>query len=317
MLDIYFYEVFEEEERAIKKYLPDEISAGFTWKTIQESGDTAMPAKLISIRTQSTIPLDWAKDLKGILSRSEGYDHILQYRKDSGVAVNFKHLDNYCSRAVAEHAVLIMMCLLRKLKAQIKNFDGFHRDGLTGMECNGKKALVVGVGKIGSEIVDCLLGLKMEVKGVDIEPKDKRVEYVTLKEGLKEANVVFSALPLTEDTNKMFTIAAFENAKQGIVLVNISRGEITPVKDVKTMLDRGTLGGVGLDVYCCEKELADYLRGHVKEASDDVKMFCELKNRENVIFTPHNAFNTVEAVEEKARQSVEAVVKFVKEGKRE
>ena len=155
--------------------MPDGISAGFTWKTIQENGEKELPAKLISIRTQSEIPLDWANDLDGILTRSQGYDHVLQYRKDTGVDVSFKCLDNYCSRAVAEHAVFVMMCLFRKLKLQIKNFDGFNREGLTGIECKGKKALVVGVGRIGSEIVDCLLGLKMEVSGVDIEPKDSRV----------------------------------------------------------------------------------------------------------------------------------------------
>lgn len=314
MFDIYFYEVFKEEEEAIKRYLPEGISAGFTGKTIQENGEKELPAKLISIRTQSEIPIDWANDLDGILTRSQGYDHVLQYSKDTGVDVSFKCLDNYCSRAVAEHAVFVMMCLFRKLKLQIKNFDGFNREGLTGIVCKGKKALVVGVGRIGSEIVDCLLGLKMEVSGVDIEPKDSRVEYVALKDGLNGADVVFCALPLTENTNKMLNIAVFENAKKRVVLVNISRGEITPIKDIKEMLEKGILGGVGLDVYCCEKDLADYLRGLVSEASDEVKLVCELKNKDNVIFTPHNAFNTVESVEEKAKQSVAAAVKFVKEG---
>ncbi|HBG60765.1 MAG: hypothetical protein A2Y03_04535 [Omnitrophica WOR_2 bacterium GWF2_38_59] len=315
MLDLYFYEAFREEEAAIKRYLPNGISAGFTWKTIQENGDRELPSKLISIRTQSRIPLEWAKDLDGILTRSQGYDHLLQYVKDSGVDVNFKYLEGYCSRAVAEHAVFVMMCLFRKLKAQIKNFDVFHREGLTGMECKGHKALVVGVGRIGREIVDCLLGLKMEVKGVDIDPKDHRVEYVSLEEGVVEADVVFCALPLTKETDKLFNVAAFEKAKKGIVLVNVSRGEISPIGDIKIMLENGVLGGAGLDVYCCEKGLADYLRGHSDTASDEVKLVCELKNRENVVFTPHNAFNTFEAVEEKARQSVEAVVHFIRKGK--
>lgn len=315
MLDIYFYEVFKEEEAAIKRYLPDGISAGFTWKTIQENGDSVLPSKMISIRTQSQIPLDWAQELDGILTRSQGYDHILKYNKDSGVDVNFKYLDNYCSRAVAEQAVLFMMSLFRKIKVQIKNFDGFHREGLTGTESKGKKALVVGVGRIGSEIVDCLLGLKMEVKGVDVAPKDTRVEHVALKEGIPWADVVFCSLPLTVDTNKMLNISAFENAKKGVLLINISRGEITPIKDIKDMLDKGILGGVGLDVYCCEKDLAEYLRGHVDKASDEVRVVCDLKNQENVIFTPHNAFNTVEAVEEKARQSVEAAVNFIQKRK--
>ena len=312
MLDVFFYEVFDEEEKTLRKYLPKKISARFTCKTIQETEERDPPAKLISIRTQSQIPVDWAGKLDGIFARSQGFDHLIAYQKEAGSQVTCGHLDNYCSRAVGEHAVFVMMALFRKIKKQIKNFDKFNRDGITGFECKGRNALVVGVGNIGEEIVDCLLGLKMSVQGVDIEPKDQRIEYVSLKEGFKKADVIFCALPLTKETDNMFNYDILKGAKKGVVFINVSRGEISPIKIIKTLLDEEILGGVGLDVYCCEKELAAYLRGKEKKGTMDIEIICELKGRDNVIFTPHNAFNSVEALEKKAQLSAQQVTNFLK-----
>ena len=66
-------------------------------------------------------------------------------------------------RAVAEQAILLVMALLRKLPQQTQQFPRFHRDGLTGHECAGKKLLVVGVGNIGSEVVRIGQALGMAV----------------------------------------------------------------------------------------------------------------------------------------------------------
>jgi hypothetical protein len=81
-LDVFFYEAFQEEVEALKRYLPTNIEAEFTWKTIQEQGDREPPASVISIRTQSVIPTSWAAKLSGILTRSTGYDHIKAYLQE-------------------------------------------------------------------------------------------------------------------------------------------------------------------------------------------------------------------------------------------
>ena len=83
-MDVFFYEAFEEEEKAIKRYLPADIQAGFSCKTIQEYGSAVPAAQIISIRTQSVIPIEWAQKLSGILSRSTGYDHLTAYLKECG-----------------------------------------------------------------------------------------------------------------------------------------------------------------------------------------------------------------------------------------
>lgn len=314
MIDVMFYEAFEEEEQEIKRIFPADIQAGFTSKTIQEKGDSHSPAKLISIRTQSRIPLGWSQDMKGILTRSQGYDHVLAFRRKSKENIDCGFLGNYCARAVAEQAALMMMALLRKLKSQQKNFISFSRDGLTGLECKGRKVLVVGVGNIGKEIVDIACGLKMAVKGVDIVPDLKGLDYVSLSEGMAWADVVLCALSLTEETAGMLNYRAFGKVHQGVIFVNIARGEIAPIEDLKRLLDEGKIAGIGLDVYPQENLLADSLRAGQPAETPQGKIVLELAKNERVLFTPHNAFNTQEALEQKASLTVESVISYLNKG---
>lgn len=314
MIDVMLYEVFKEEEEAIKKFLPGSVSAQFTNKTIQEDGKKDPPAGLISIRTQSRIPGHWAKSIKGVLTRSHGFDHLLAFQRECRGEVALGYLESYCARAVAEQAVLTMMALLRKLKKQIKNFDAFDREGLTGLECLGRNVLVAGVGCIGGEIVDIVKGLRMNVKGFDIDQRLDDLSYVSLDEGLQWADVVFCALPLTKDTEKIFSYQALSKVGPGLFFINISRGEISPVEDLKRLLDDNILGGISLDVYSQEDVLAHGLRRDPKNKTSAEQIILELSRREQVLFTPHNAFNTQEAVKRKAAQSAEAIGCHVKHG---
>lgn len=317
-MDVMFYEAFKEEEEALKRFLPDGIQAGFTWKTIQEQNEKTPPAGLISIRTQSRIPLDWGKSIKGILTRSQGVDHLIAFRRESGSAIAYGHLDNYCARAVAEQAILMMMALWRKFTKQLNHFNAFTRDGLTGRECRGREVLVAGVGHIGSEIVNMAQGLQMTVKGFDIERKIKGLRYVSLSEGIAVADVVFCALPLTKETNELLNYDIFKKASPGLIFINISRGEIAPAEDLKKLLEEGILGGIGLDVYPQESVLADCLRStqgkHKMSESAAVKAVLQMAQRDQVLFTPHNAFNTTEALEQKASLSAAAIVCQLKTG---
>lgn len=315
ILKVIFYEVFEEEKAALKKFLPKDVSAEFTRETIQERGKRMPPAPLISVRTQSLIPLGWAPHLQGILTRSQGYDHLIRFRRKVKTKVSCGYLGNYCARAVAEHAILAAMALLRKFKKQERSFETFSRDGLTGRECQGKRALVIGVGHIGSQIAAIAKGLGMTVKGVDIVRTSKGLEYVSLKEGMAWADIVFCAASLTEKTDGMLHYRVFKKARQGLIFVNVSRGEISPAEDLSRLILEDFLGGVSLDVYDDEEALAHYLRGSRKKNNCRIRLMMKLTGRDNVLLTPHNAFNTQEALEEKARLSAEAVTCFLKNGK--
>lgn len=299
-MDIHFYEAFEEEAAALRRHLPSQVRAGFTWKTIQEAGDPEPPAPLISIRTQSVLPPAWTGKVRGIVSRTTGFDHLV------GVQIPCAYLPHYCGRAVAEQAILLMMALLRKLPQQTGQFPKFLRDGLTGRECMGKKLLVVGVGDIGSEIVKIGIGLGMDVRGVDILQKYPFVTYGSIEESLSWADVIICAMNLTKENAAYFRYDVLKRARPGVVFVNVARGELSPTNDLVKLLDEGHVGGLALDVYENESALAVGLRSG--------KSGFPLLGRPNVILTPHNAFNTAEAVERKAEQTVQQVEHFLKFG---
>lgn len=311
---ICFYEAFEEEAEALKRYLGPNVKALFTDKTIQESGHSALPASMISTRTQSVFPDDWADDLKGIITRSTGYDHILAYRQRTRVAVPAGYLPLYCHRAVAEQAMLLWTALLRKLPLQQTQFYAFHRDGLTGRECLAKHLLVVGVGHIGSQVCRIGHGLDMQVKGVDLDPRFDDVAYCDIEDGLDWADIVVCAMNLTDQNRGYFDYDRLKRAKPGLVFVNVARGELSPPVDLLRLMDEKHLSALGLDVYDHESTLAVALRTGESCDDEQVAAILALARKDNVILTPHNAFNTIEAVERKSQQSVEQLSHFLNTG---
>ncbi len=312
--DVYFYEAFAEEQEKLKHYLPADIKAGFTGKTIQEAAHQAAPAPVVSIRTQSLIPPEWASSLRGLLTRSTGYDHVKLYRDKNNPTLFCGYLPLYCHRAVAEHALMLWMALLRKLPQQQRQFITFHRDGLTGSECEKKTLVVFGVGNIGYELTRIGRGLGMTVLGVDIEHTHNDVDYVTPEDGLRRANIIVSAMNLTADTKNYFTAEKFSMVRPGVIFVNVSRGEISPAATLLAQLDGGRVAGIGLDVYNEESELAVSLRSKKESANPEVRALLELCRRDAVITTPHNAFNTTESVDRKSAQSVEQLQSLSKKG---
>jgi D-lactate dehydrogenase len=307
MYDVYFYEAFDEEQNMLKKYLPANLKGGFCWETIQEKGDTLPPAPIISTRSQSIIPKDWADKLKAILSRSTGYDHLKKYEETTSKKIDLGYLPLYCNRAVAEQAMLLWMSLLRKLPVQMKQFENFERSGISGIECQGKLLVVVGVGNIGSEIVKVGQGLGMIVRGVDIVERYPFLSYRDINEVLPEADILVCAMNLTKDNINYFNYEKLKKAKKGVIFINIARGEMSSSGDLLKLVKQNHIGGLGLDVYNEESELAVTLRSGTEIKNAEVLATLKLKEFSNVIFTPHNAFNTIEAVDRKAKQSIEQI----------
>ncbi|MGV8056478.1 MAG: NAD(P)-dependent oxidoreductase [Smithellaceae bacterium] len=309
-MDIFFYEAFAEEEKALKELLGSSFTCNYTSRTIQETGHLFPPARIISIRTQSIIPADWADNIGGILSRTTGYDHLAAYLAKTKKDLPCGYLEEYATRAVAEQAIMLMMSLARKLPQQMKKFASFARDGLTGAECAGKNLLVVGVGRIGSQIASIAAGIGMNVKGVDIVAKHPHVTYIDQAEGIRWADVVICAMNLTDENKGYFFYNKLRQARKGLIFINIARGEHSPAADLLKLLQEDHLGGVGLDVYENEPAVAVSLRNTAVPQSLESAILHEMMNYPNVIFTPHNAFNTLQAVERKARFTIEQINYF-------
>lgn len=310
-----FYEAFQEEAEALKARLPPDLDAAFTWKTIQEAGDDRPPAGVISIRTQSVVPPAWSESLQAILSRSTGYDHLAAYRAGVPRSPQLGYLPLYCNRAVAEQAMTLWMALLRRLPRQMSQFRSFERDGLTGSECHGKTLVVTGVGNVGHEVVAIGRGLGMTVFGVDPVRRWTDVQYLSYPEAASRADVLVAAMNLSAANRGFFDRDRLGRIKAGAVFVNIARGELVDAAALLRLLETGHLAGVGVDVYEDEPALAVALREGREPPGTSTAAILALGRRDDVILTPHNAFNTAESVARKAEQSVRQMLHFAREGR--
>jgi D-lactate dehydrogenase len=259
--------------------------------------------------------LEWSNKLSAILTRSTGYDHLKEYHQKTSKNLVLGYLPIYCDRAVAEHAMMLWMALLRKLPQQQKNFKSFQRDGITGFECENKTLLIVGAGNIGGQLIRIGKGLGMQVLCVDIVTRYPDEKYVTIEEGIQLADVMVCAMNLTEKNRNYFTYDLLKKAKENLIFINVSRGEFSPSSVLLRLLNENHLGGVGLDVFNEEKEFANCLRGNIKGNNSEVQATLELNNKQNVILTPHNAFNTYESVDRKSSQSVVQIMHYLDTGK--
>lgn len=309
--DAFFYEAFAEEANEIERCRPSHLRFGYFPLTIQEAGHALPPSAIISIRTQSRIPERWCSSLTAILTRSTGYDHLVAWRNQTGTTIPCGYLPLYCARAVAEQAALLWLALLRRLPEQLAHFQNFNRDGLTGREAANRCLLVVGVGNIGYEVVRIGQGMQMNVLGVDIVQRHRDVRYVTIDAGLEAADIVVCAMSLNPTSYRYFDYTRLRQMRRGAIFVNIARGEMSPTADLLRLIQEEHLGGVGLDVFENEDELAVTLRQNKAFESPNIRALIELRQHPRVIVTPHNAFNTEEAVHRKAEQSVEQISHFM------
>ncbi|GIW78187.1 MAG: lactate dehydrogenase [Phycisphaerae bacterium] len=312
--NIVFFEVFDEERRLLEQEVDPSWDVSYVSETIQESpwADTLPPAPVVCIRTQSVVPPSWDAHLKACLARSTGYDHLASLmRRAPHVAVGC--LPEYCSQAVAEHAVLLLWALLRKLPRAIKQARTFERHGLTGRQWQGLKVLVAGVGRIGSRVVDVVRALGADCRGVDLVERRQDLPYTTLAEGLVWADACVVCMDLNDRSRGLFTKPVYEAWGRNRYLVNVGRGEITPFEDLAWALEQGFLAGVGLDVYENEAEWARCVRACGPQGLPAA--YRSWFDDERVILTPHNAFNTQEALIQKVRLTVEALRCYLASGR--
>jgi len=316
-LDAYFYEAFAEEAERLREHAAAAgLRVGHTSQTIQETDHESPPAPIISVRTQSILPTEWAPNLKGLLSRSTGYDHLTAYRTTLGEAAPaLGYLPTYCVRAVAEQAMLLWTSLFRRLPQQMAQFDSFERDHLSGLENPGKVMALFGVGNIGHEIWNLATALGIEVLGVDPVRRHENVTYVPADTALARADLIVCAMNLTSDNHAYFTAERLAQTQRSPILVNIARGEFTPALVLEEALAEGVLSGVALDVYNEESTLAPSLRaGKHTMLTPDNEALLRLRPQPNVLLTPHNSFNTLEAVERKSEQSIRSLLHFRQAG---
>lgn len=262
-------------------------------------------------------------NLKCIVTRSTGFDHIdLDAAKKKGITV--VNVPSYGENTVAEFAFGLILTLSRKLFSaidQIKETGSFRVDGLQGFDLKGKTLGIVGTGRIGRHTIKMGLGFGMRVIGFDAFPNEKLAkelgfEYRSFDDVLHESDVISIHVPYMKETHHLFNKTAFQKMKKGAVLVNTSRGAVVETQALVAALKDGQLGGAGLDVLeeegVIKDEMGFLVSGH--PAEHDLKTILAnhvLIDMPNVVITPHNAFNTKEALERILDTTVEGMKGFL------
>jgi D-3-phosphoglycerate dehydrogenase len=239
--------------------------------------------------------------LKVISKYGIGVDKIdVDYATKCNIPVSFCPGVNHTT--VSEHVFMLMLALNKNLmeQANITAAGGWKR--MTGHEIMGKTIGIIGLGRIGREVAIRANAFGMKCIGYDIywpeefakEQNIERAHGVT--QVLQTSDIVSLHTNLTEQTRDMICEASIKNMKDGAILVNCGRGELTHTSDVAAALESGKLGGYGTDVLDQEPPPADH----------------PLLGAKNCIVTPHVGSRTFESVQRQAGMATQNLVNLLK-----
>ncbi len=224
----------------------------------------------------------------------------------------------YSPYAVAEHAMALLLTSVRRThKAYIRTKDfNFSLNGMTGFDLYGKTVGVIGTGRIGRVFIDICRGFGMNILAYDKFPCSEldngdTIRYVGLDELFENSDIISLHCPLTEDTHHIIDSDSLKKCKDGVVILNTSRGALVDAEALLAAIKSRKVGAACLDVYEEESDFffEDY-SGHIME--DDT--LARLISMPNVIVTSHQAFLTNEALENIAETTVKNIVELINNG---
>lgn len=270
--------------------------------------DNYLDTEILSTFIHSTLDekvLSRLDKLKLIATRSTGFDHVdCGFCKKKGILVC--NVPNYAGNTVAEYIFGLILTISRKLYDTLSRTrnGNFSREGLCGFDLKGKTIGIIGLGAIGRNTAQIAKGFGMGVLGYDIikDPalaKSIGFEYRSLTDVLKASDIISLNVPATAATEKMIGEKEFLIMKDGVVLINTARGSVVNSHALIMALNQGKVAAAGLDVVP-EEELffkttgSSFSKPETQKAVRANKILLEMPN---VYMTPHNAFNTQEALE--------------------
>lgn len=319
--------VFEVEahERAYFAGMGDDLEVLLTAEEV--SLDTAqeyLDAEAISTFIYSDLgaaSLARFPRLRLIATRSTGFNHIdLPYCRAHGITVC--NVPEYADHTVAEHVFALLLAISHNIvKSVIHTKSGnFTQEGLQGFDLQDKTLGVVGTGSIGKHVIRIAAGFGMKVIACDVRPNREAAaalgfSYVSMDELLAASDIITLHVPGTPETRHLISRPQFEAMKPGCVLINTARGEVVDTAALLDSLQKKKVAAAGLDVLPGEpliREEAELLR-YIFDKQDLQSLFIDyvLIHHPNVLITPHNAFNTREAVDRLLRTSVQNLVSFL------
>lgn len=315
-----FFDVSELENNRINEFSEENNGIDITaYKSdITSAKGEDYGAEVISIFINSQLrkeTLDKFTNLKLVLTRSTGFDHIdIDECKRRGIKLC--NVPDYGDNTVAEFTFFLILSLLRGINLT----RSVSANTAPGDELEGKIIGIVGVGRIGTKVAEIANAFGMKIL-YNSHKNNQLVDSiggskVELKELLNSSNVVTLHVPLTKDTYHLINKDNIKYMKKGSYLVNTSRGAVVETEAIIEGIESKTLAGAALDVIEGEefagKEMEIIRKG---ENYDLIKLALEdsiLKKYDNVILTPHIAYNTHEALERIIDETLENLSNMLK-----
>lgn len=266
---------------------------------------TEVLSVFVNSKVDKTI-IDSLPKLKLINTMSTGFDHIaVKHAKKKGIPVC--SVPFYGENTVAEHAFALMLSLSRNVhKAYVRTTKEDYRiDGLIGFDLKDKTLGIIGGGHIGMHVARMAKAFGMHVRVFDLYHDNFKSEivgfkYASLDEIYKSADVISLHVPYNEHTHHLLNKEAFSKMKKGVLIINTARGGVIDTNSLIWALDKKIVAGAGLDVLENEQDVAEEKQllhdpGHPERYKQLVLNHVLLK-RDNVVYTPHIAFYSKEAL---------------------
>ncbi|NCB91401.1 MAG: 2-hydroxyacid dehydrogenase [Clostridia bacterium] len=250
--------------------------------------------------------------VKLILMRCAGFNNV-DIDKANECQIKVMRVPGYSPEAVAEHAMALALAASRRIhKAYVRvRENDFSLGGMLGLNLYQKTAGIVGTGKIGAAMARICHGFGMKVIAYDKyeNPSLDFVTYVTMDELLAQSDLISLHCPLMDDTYHLVNIETIKKMKDGVILVNTSRGGLVKTEDLIEGIRARKFFAVGLDVYEEEK------KNVFEDRSDEImesSITARLLSFPNVVITSHQGFFTHEALSAISETTLNNAMAFIK-----
>ncbi|WP_430782919.1 2-hydroxyacid dehydrogenase [Actinoplanes sp. G11-F43] len=248
--------------------------------------------------------------------RSAGFNHVdLTAARKLGMTVT--RVPGYSPYAVAEHCAGLVLALNRRIHRAYNRVreHNFALHGLLGFDLHGRTVGVVGTGKIGVCFIRIMAGFGCRVLATDPFPSDDAIAagatYVPLETLLAESDIVTLHCPLTPETHHLINDDRIGQMREGVMLINTSRGALIDTAAVINGLKSGRIGNLGLDVY---EEEADLFFEDLSDQMLGDDLFSRLVTFPNVLITGHQAFFTEDALRNIATSTIDSLSSYARTG---
>jgi len=265
--------------------------------------------------------LDMLPGLRLIATRSTGYDHIdLESCAERDIAVS--NVPTYGENTVAEHVFALLLAISHRIVQAANRVQRgeFSLAGLQGFDLAGRVMGVIGTGTIGRHAIRIARGFEMEVVAFDVQRDDDAAaelgfRYVEMDELLGRSDVITLHVPGGEATHHLLSTEEFDRMKEGVVVINTSRGGVVDSLALLRAVSDGKVAAAGLDVLEEEpaiREEAELLGAVFAEEHDPRTILgdCVMLRLRDVLITPHSAFNTREAARQIVDTTIDNVIAF-------